>query len=295
MHKVIAKSILSTKNEMNIYKGCTHGCIYCDSRNKNYHIEDFTDVEVKENAPELLEAVLKRKKDKIMVSMGTLSDPYVHCEQELGLTKECLEIIAKYDHGVTLLTKSDLVLRDIEILKQINQKAKCVVGMTITTFDDNLCKIIEPGVCPTSRRVAVLKELAEAGIPTIVWITPLLPFINDTEENIKKILELVLEVKAKGIIYYGPGMTLREGTKEYYFEALDKHYPLLRRRYQRDFKGKSEIYQNSNVFKFDYIIKDFCEKNDIMYDPDDVFYFTSNMDRNTVQLSIFDEEINEAN
>ncbi|MBQ3253937.1 MAG: radical SAM protein [Acholeplasmatales bacterium] len=291
MHKVRTKTILSSKNEINVYKGCTHGCIYCDSRSKCYRLEhDFEDIEAKENAPELLEYALKRKKEKGMITMGSISDPYNPHEGELELTRKCLEVINKYKFGASILTKSDLILRDVELLKNINENAKCVVQMTLTTTDDKLCKIIEPNVCPTSRRIDVLKTLKENGIPTVVWISPLLPYITDTEDNIKKLLNVVLEVGAIGIVYYGPGLTLREGSREYFYKMLDKHFPILRRRYQREFKGRYEVSQQSNVARFDYIIKDFCEKNNIKYDVEDVFYYINNFDPKMMQLSLFDEE-----
>ncbi|MGM9969385.1 MAG: SPL family radical SAM protein [Anaeroplasma sp.] len=290
MHKVKTKTILTPKNEINIYKGCTHGCIYCDSRSKCYKLEhDFEDIEVKENAPELLALTLCKKKEKGMISFGSISDPYNPIEKDLELTRSCLKIIEQNGFGASILTKSDLVLRDIDIIKKINEQTKCVIQMTITCANDSLSKIIEPNVCPTSRRVEVLKELEKNGIPTIVWIAPLLPYINDTEENFKNILKLCVECKVKGIVYYGPGMTLREGTKEYYYSQLDDNFPILRRRYQREFKGRCDIYQSSNVSRFDYIIKDICEKNNIKYELEDVFYFINNFDTNVLQLSLFDD------
>ena len=161
MHFVDAKGILTGSGGhygMNIYRGCSHGCIYCDSRSKCYHFSyPFEDIEVKQNAPELLEASLKSKRKKCMIGTGAMSDPYMHCEEELRLTRRCLEIILQY--GFTLLTKSDRILRDIDLLEKINRETKCVVQMTLTTFDDDLCKIIEPNVCNTKRRIQVLQEM----------------------------------------------------------------------------------------------------------------------------------------
>ena len=190
MHFVQAKTLLSSKNGMNIYRGCTHGCIYCDSRSECYQMKhDFEDIEVKENAPELLERELSRKRHACMIGTGAMCDPYMHCEESLELTRKCLEIINRYGFGVSVQTKSDRILRDKELLAEINRKGKAVVNITITTFDDKLCKIIEPNVCPTSRRFEVLREFQRLGVPAVVWLTPILPFINDTEENIAGIVK----------------------------------------------------------------------------------------------------------
>ena len=235
MHFVDAKGILTSNNGMtgmNIYRGCSHGCIYCDSRSKCYQFTHaFEDIEVKQNAPELLEKALRSKRKKCMIGTGAMSDPYMHCEKPLGLTRQCLEIIKKYEFGLAIQTKSDRILRDIDLLDEINRAAKCVVQITLTTYDDDLCQILEPNVCNTKRRIEVLEEMQKRGIPTIVWLTPILPFINDTEENVTSILEECVRVGVKGIIDFGMGLTLREGDREYYYAALDKHFPGMKQRY----------------------------------------------------------------
>ena len=185
MHYKNVNGILSNQNTMNLYRGCQHGCIYCDSRSACYHFDhDFEDIEVKENALVLLENCLKHKRKKCMIQMGSMCDPYMPLENELNHVRKALELIDHYGFGVTLITKSDLVLRDVDLLKKINQKTKCVVQMTLTTYDEELCQKLEPHVCTTKKRIEVLKELNKQGIPTIVWLTPILPFINDTKENI---------------------------------------------------------------------------------------------------------------
>ena len=200
MHYKPVKSILSSENGMNIFRGCEHGCIYCDSRSKCYRIEHkFEDIEVKENALELLEIALKKKKQKCMIGTGSMTDPYTHSEKKIEYTKKALELIEKQGFGVTLITKSNLILRDIDILERINEKAKTVVQMTLTTADDELCKKIEENVCPTSERIKVLEAMGKRNIPTVVWLCPILPFINDTEENLMKILELCKKYDVKGI------------------------------------------------------------------------------------------------
>ena len=223
MHYVNAKSILSAKNGMNLYRGCSHGCIYCDSRSKCYHMEhDFEDIEIKENAIELLENALKRKRKKCMLGTGSMTDPYIPLESKIGNVRKALALANQYGFGFTLITKSDRILRDLDLLKSINDKTKCVVQMTLTTYDENLCKKIEPNVSTTRERFEALKKLNEAGIPTIVWLCPILPFINDTEENITGILEYCIEAKVYGVICFGMGLTLREGNREYFYNQLDR-------------------------------------------------------------------------
>ena len=183
MHLKKVKGILSSSNGMNLYRGCTHGCIYCDSRSKCYHMEHaFEDVEVKENAIVLLENALKRKRLKCMLSTGSMTDPYIPLEDEFSSVRKALSLAYKYGFGFTLITKSNRVLKDLDLLKAINDKTKCVVQMTLTTYDEDLCKKIEPNVSTTKERVEALKKLHDAGIPTVVWLCPILPFINDTEE-----------------------------------------------------------------------------------------------------------------
>ena len=221
---------------MNIYRGCSHGCVYCDSRSRCYQFtHPFEDIEVKRNAPELLEAALKSKRKRCMIGTGSMSDPYMHCEEELGLTRKCLEIILRYGFGAAVITKSDRILRDIDLLEEINRESKCVVQMTLTTYDDDLCRILEPNVCNTKRRIEVLEEMRDRGIPTMVWLTPILPFINDTEENIRSILDACIRVGVRGIICFDMGLTLRAGDREYYYAALDKYFPGMMRTLQKSY------------------------------------------------------------
>lgn len=187
MHFVQAKRLLSKDNGMNIYRGCSHGCIYCDSRSRCYGFTHaFEDIEVKENAPELLEKALRSKRQKCMIGTGAMCDPYLHLEERLLLTRRCLELIDRYEFGVAVQTKSARILRDFDLLTSINEKAKAIVQITLTTYDEDLCKKIEPDVSTTKERIDVLMKCKEAGIPTVVWLTPILPFINDTADNIKK-------------------------------------------------------------------------------------------------------------
>ena len=276
MHFVNAKSIL-TPRSMNIYRGCQHGCIYCDSRSKCYQFtHDFEDIEVKQNAPELLEEALRKKRKRCMIGTGSMTDPYIPLEKELCLMRRCLEIIDRYNFGATMITKSDLVLRDLDLLSSINRKTKAVVQMTLTTADDDLCRKIEPAVCPTSRRFEVLKACHDQGIPTVVWFSPLLPFINDTKENIEGIVELCARAKVHAIICFGIGLTLREGNREYFYAALDRNFPAapgtpsIKERYQQTF-GYSYMCSSPHERELMTYLASLCRKHNIMLGTDSVF------------------------
>ncbi|MCR5803049.1 MAG: radical SAM protein [Clostridia bacterium] len=291
MHFVDAKGILTTSGGgcgMNVYRGCSHGCIYCDSRSSCYQFKHpFEDIEVKQNAPELLEKALRSKRKKCMIGTGSMCDPYLHVEKELEITKRCLEIIYDYGFGVAIQTKSDLIMRDIDLLDKINQKTKAVVQITLTTFDDGLCSILEPNVCNTKRRIEVLEQMQKRDIPTVVWLTPILPYINDTEENIMAILEECSRVGVKGIINFGMGLTLREGDREYYYAALDKHFSGLKEKYIKQY-GYSYDVPSPNSAKLMKLFRDFCKERNIMYKPDDCFSYMREFPDDHVQISLFD-------
>ncbi len=291
MHFVDAKGILTCgkgRFGMNIYRGCSHGCIYCDSRSKCYQFtHPFEDIEVKQNAPELLEQALKSKRQKAMIGTGSMSDPYMHCEEKLCLTRKCLEVICKYGFGAAIQTKSDRILRDIDLLDEINRKAKCVVQITLTTWDDRLCRILEPNVCNTQRRIEVLEEMSKRGVPTIVWLTPILPFINDTEENIRAILRACARVKVKGIICVEMCLTLREGDREYYYAALDRHFPGLKERYLRTYGNAYEVPSPNHQPLMD-LFQSFCRDQGILYKPEDCFDFLNHLPEKFEQISFLD-------
>ena len=287
MHFVTAKGILSSQNGMNIYRGCTHGCIYCDSRSKCYNFtHDFEDIEVKQNAPELLEQALRSKRKKCMIGTGSMCDPYMHCEESLKLTRTCLEIIDKYEFGVAIQTKSNRILRDLDILSNIHKKAKCVVQMTLTTYDEKLCKILEPNVSTTKERVEALKIFQEHGIPTIVWLTPILPFINDTRENIEGILDYCIQAKVKGIICFDMGVTLRGGDREYFYQALDRHFPGMKERYQEKYGYSYEV-SSPHKKELMQFFNETCEKHGIMHDVGECFNYLREFPQKYEQLSLF--------
>ena len=291
MHFVDAKGILTGgkgRFGMNIYRGCSHGCIYCDSRSRCYQFTHaFEDIEVKQNAPELLEQALKSKRQKAMIGTGSMSDPYMHCEEELELTRKCLEIICRHGFGAAIQTKSDRILRDIDLLEEINRRAKCVVQITLTTWDKRLCGILEPNVCNTQRRVEVLDEMRKRGIPTIVWLTPILPFINDTEENIKAILEACAQVKVKGILCFDMGLTLREGDREYYYAALDREFPGLKEKYIRTYGNAYEL-SSLNSRQLMDLFRSFCRNHGILYKPDECFDYMIHLPDKFEQMSFLE-------
>lgn len=287
MHFVNVKGILSSTNGMNIYRGCTHGCIYCDSRSACYQMKHaFEDIEVKQNASELLENTLRHKRKKCMISTGAMCDPYMHCEEKHGLTRKCLEIIDRYGFGVAIQTKSDRILRDLDILRSINTKAKCVAEMTLTTYDEDLCKILEPNVCTTKRRYETLKAFQANGIPTVVWLSPVLPFINDTEKNLRGILDYCFDVGVKGIICFNIGTTMREGDREYFYAALDHHFPGLKQRYINKFGYSYECISDNNKELME-IFHSECEANNVMHDVDQIFGYLHEFQKYDGQLSLF--------
>lgn len=295
MHYVEAKGILSAKgvtgeNGMNLYRGCTHGCIYCDSRSKCYHIEhDFEDIEVKSNALELLEDRLKRKRKRCMIGTGSMTDPYIPLEKDLQYVRKTLELIYKYGYGFSLITKSDLILRDLDLLKKINEKTKCVVQMTLTIADDKLSKIIEPNVITTRGRFEVLKKLRDEGIPAVVWLCPVLPFLTDTEENIREILRMCIEAEVRGIVCFGMGMTLREGNREYFYQKLDQHFPGMKEKYIQTF-GMAYQLSSPNSESLMELFRQTCQDAGILYDPKEVFEYLGTFEEKNkaVQMSLFD-------
>jgi len=289
MHYVNVKSILSPKNGMNLYRGCTHGCIYCDSRSNFYNMNhEFNDVEVKKNSLELLKKALRNKKEKCMIGTGSMTDPYMPLESELKYIRQSLKIINNYGHGFTCITKSDLILRDIALLSKINQDAKTVVQMTLTCIDDDISKIIEPNVINTNKRIKVLEKFQEENIPTVVWLCPVLPYITDNKENIESIIEACIALDVKGIICFGMGMTLRDGNREYFYKKLDEHFPNLKKKYIKEYGNKYNIASPNNKELMSYFMNK-TRKNDIMNKPSDIFNYLSTIPKKdkTRQSTLF--------
>jgi len=290
MHYVKVKTILSAKNGMNLYRGCSHGCIYCDSRSKVYNMQHkFEDIEIKGNAIELLEQVLKKKRKKCMIGMGSMTDPYIPLENNIKNTRKALESVDKYGFGVTLITKSTNVLNDLDLLKKINSKTKCVIQMTLTTFDEKLCKTIEPNVSSTKKRFETLKILNQNNIPTVVWLTPILPFINDTKENLVGILDYCIKAKVYGIICFGMGVTLRDGNREFFYEQLDKYFPKLKEKYIKTYRNNYIINSPNNKFLMN-IFRKTCKQHNILCDNNKIFEYLNTFESKKMaeeQLELF--------
>lgn len=289
MHYVTAKGILSSQNGMNLYRGCQHGCIYCDSRSDCYHMDHlFEDIEVKENSLVLLEDALRRKRRPCMIGTGSMSDPYMPLERELRYTRRALELIEKHGFGATLITKSTQVLDDLDLFKRIHKQAKCVIQMTLTTSDETLCRIIEPNVSTTKERIKALKTLRDNGIPTVVWLTPILPFLNDTSDNLNAILNDCEDASVKGILFFGAALTLRDGNREYFYRALDQHFPGLKETYIRQF-GNSYILESPNNAALSDLFHRRCETAGIWHDNQQIFHYLSTFEQTSqLQLSLFE-------
>jgi DNA repair photolyase len=256
---------------MNIYKGCCHGCIYCDSRSNCYQIIDFDRVRVKDNSIDIVKKELKSKKKKGVVGTGAMSDPYNPFEKKLMLTRELLKLVDEYRFGISITTKSDLVVRDIDVLKKIQVHSPTIVKITITTYEDYLCNKIEKNVCSTSNRFKALKELADNDIYAGVLLMPILPFINDNEDNIKNIIKKAHECGARFVFSYNLGVTLRQNQREYYFKELKKIFPneMLDKKYIETYgyTYENESKKSEHLWK---IFKEECEKYNLLYDMQDI-------------------------
>jgi len=244
---------------MNLYRGCQHHCIYCDSRSLCYGIDDFDgEVLIKTNAIDLLRDELPRKRRKGIIGTGSMHDAYMPIEEKVRLTKCALEVIAEFGFGVHVVTKSDLVLRDIPILKKISRYHTAAVSLTITTIDDELSKKVEPGAPPTSARFRALKELAEAGIETRIALMPTLPLIEDTEENVVAIVEEAHRCGVKTIVPWF-GMSMRDRQRAYFYRKLDELFPGLKDRYIETF-GENYHCPSPNADSLYQRFHKLCEK-----------------------------------
>lgn len=274
---------------MNLYKGCPFGCIYCDSRCEAYHIDQFDKVKTKENALEILEEELKSKGLKGVVSFGTLSDPYNPEENTLQLTRKALKLISKYGFGVSIDTKSDLILRDMDILKDISEHNSVIIKISITTYDDELARKIEPNVISSTRRFEVLEELRKNGIYAGVLMTPVLPFLTDSEENILNMISKSKNADAK-FIYTKMGMNLKTNQRDYYYNALDILYPGLKEDYIGVY-GKKNV---CNTLHFRHLMELYlkrCSEAHILTDMDAIIKDYKKEIPKNKQMSLFGEEL----
>ena len=270
---------------MNLYRGCPHSCIYCDSRSNCYHIENFDLVRGKENALYILEQELSKKRKKGIIGIGSMSDTYNPKELEYKQTRGALKLISKYGFGVSIDTKSDLILRDIDLLKEINSKNNVIIKFTITTPNDELSKIIEPNVCISSKRLQAIKILSDNGIFTGIIMNPMLPFITDKEEDIKELVKLAYENGAKFIHTY-MGMTLRENQRDYYFDKLDQHFIGIKEKYIKYYGDKYNCIV-PNYKRLYKVFTDECTKYGILYDMKDIIKAYKKEIKSNEQITLF--------
>ncbi len=284
---MIAKTLIQEPgHNYNVYRGCTHGCIYCDSRSRCYEIPPpFEDIIVKVNAAELAQKELSRKRKKIMAHSGSMCDPYMPIEAELGLSRKVLEVILKTGHGAGFLTKNVLALRDLDLMKAIDRQAKAVACFTLTTMDDAMAHRIEPGASPPSERLKALWTFAQNGITTGVWMTPLLPFLTANEENIVSIVRSCAAAKVKYIVCFDIGTTMREGSRDYFYQKLDEIYPGMKRRYQAEF-GLEYICKAPDHERLYAVFTEECQKAGIAWQWSDIAKWTEIPERNE-QLTLF--------
>lgn len=272
---------------INLYRGCSHGCIYCDSRSNCYHIDNFDIVRSKEFCIQILEKELQKQKQSGVIGIGAMSDTYNPQEKKYEITRKALKLISKYSFGVSIDTKSDLILRDMELLKEINQKNNVIVKFTITTPHDELSTKIEPNVCPTSKRLEAIKQLTKNGIFTGIMLNPILPFITDNEEDIKKIVKLASDNGAKFIHTYME-MTLRENQRDYYYKKLDQHFKGVKEKYHKTYGNNyyCRPLNSKNLYKI--FVRE-CEKYNILYKMEDIIKAYKKKIKTNKQLRLFDE------
>jgi len=266
---------------INLYRGCQHACIYCDTRSECYGIHDISHISVKQNAIELLTKELSSpRKQKATIGTGSMNDPYMPLESETGLTRKALQVIANRNFPVHIITKSDLVTRDTDILQHIS-KTYAAVSFTITTADDSLSARIEPNAPVSSKRFKALSSLAEKGIYTGITLMPLLPHINDTADNIEQILMKAKDAGASYVIAMF-GVTLRKGSRDYFYSELDKRFPSLKEKYESEY-GDLYICNSPNYKILSKTFNESCAKLQIFsrikfYEPPSL----------SQQLSLFD-------
>lgn len=253
---------------MNLYQGCHHGCIYCDSRSECYHIENFDQVKVKQNVISLLSKELCSKKRKGVIAIGAMSDPYNHYEQQLKITHQALKLINQTGFGVMLTTKSHTIINDLELLKQINDKQSVIVCMTITCGDNQLSNKIEPNVSPSSKRFKAIKLLRQQNIYAGVLMTPILPFINDTPENIKEIVYQAHLANAS-FIYPMFGVTLRDRQREHFYKHLDQLFPNLKDHYIKQFSN-NYLCNSPRLYELKKVFIQECQKYNLTYKMEDI-------------------------
>ncbi len=280
MESIPVKSIISKMSggdqwfgydyNMNLYRGCSHGCIYCDSRSNCYHINNFDTVRVKQNALEILEKELRCKRSKGVVGIGAMSDSYNPFEKQQLVTRGALELLERYEFGVAITTKSNLIVRDIDIFKRMVHHSSVITMLTITAAEDAIAKKIERNVVESSLRFKAIEELSRAGIYTGILMTPILPYITDTEQNIKGLVHHAAMSGAK-FLYNSMGVTLRENQRLYYYDWLDRLYPGMKNKYQQRF-GNCYICESEKAAYLQRILREECDNAGIIYRMKDIIH-----------------------
>ncbi|MFV0529797.1 MAG: radical SAM protein [Lachnospiraceae bacterium] len=270
---------------INLYKGCSHGCIYCDSRSDCYRIENFDTVRSKQDAIPLLERDLKSCRGSGVVGIGAMSDAYNPQEKKYEITGQALQLLLEYGYGAALATKSALVARDAELLGRIAAKQSCLVKFTVTAAEDTLSRQLEPGTSVSSRRFAAMEQVAASGVFTGVLLTPVLPFITDNEENL---LGIVRQAKAHGagFVYTSMGVTLRQNQRDYYYQQLNAHFPGLWQRYNETY-GSAYSCQVPDSRQLYRIFAQECERLGLLYKMQDIIAAYKRPD-SYEQMSLFE-------
>ena len=294
MQTLPTKTILSQYREngwfgsnytVNLYRGCSHGCIYCDSRSECYHLDHFDTVFAKKDAIEILHKELTSKRRKGLILTGAMGDPYNPHEERENLTRDMLKLVDRYGFGIALLTKSPLVVRDIDLFQQIGKHLPCGVSITITTADDPLAKKIERGVAPSSERFAALKRLSENNILSGVTLMPVLPFITDTKKNISDILSQAKEAGASWV--YAEKMmavSLRDRQREYFYQQLDADFPGIREQYEKEF-GNKYWCETPDKTLWDHFVRE-CMRHSLPYKMSEIEQLIKG--RSDVQMRLFE-------
>ena len=272
---------------INPYVGCPHRCMYCYAEfMKRFSNHDepwgtFVDVKIRSTSTRPINLAGKN------VFLSSVTDCYNPLEEKYELTRKLLQQLRYSGAAITILTKSALVLRDLDLLKKINGSTKAVVQMTLTTFDEGLCRKLEPNVSTTRERFEALKIFREEGIPTVVWLCPLLPFINDTGENLAGILDYCAQAGVKGIICFGMGLTLRDGNREYFYRQLDRLFPGMKERYIRTYGNRYEL-PSPREKELTEQFTAFCREHSILHTPEEVFGYLNAFSEKKAQPELFD-------
>ncbi len=292
MHYKEVKAILSPQNGLNIYRGCSFECMYCDARSTCHRMDhEFGDIEVKAHAEDMLEYTLKKKRTRSMIHIGSSSEPYLPIEEDLQIVRRCLNQIERFDFGLVLHTNSQLVLRDIDILDKINRKTKCIVIVRLCTYDDKLAGKLEPGTSTSRERFLLMQELKKREIPVIVNISPILPYLNDSTENMQGLLSYCAEAGVYGVLTDKLCPVLREGNKDRFMQQLYKKFPQIYDLYEAEFADE-KILKSKNHAKLMKLIQTTCEASGIQYDKEELLRYTREYKNKTIgtQISLFDYE-----